>query len=243
MGVLPSGLKDKPVVLASSGEVIRTPADSVDADRSEAKVQMILHEDGSISGSSEVKHQGYFEVLSRERTYENQNTPLHEVVTRALAKFNETGTGKIRRPDPQELEATWIIESDFKLDSVVNLPGVAAMTVPVGLTYGKMMSYASSKAPEERRFPIPCGSSAHTEHIELILPAGARITRIPKDAQFKSDSITYSSTYRVEQNTLMVERQFVAQRKKTICGPEDDREWNRFTHSLKRDMRQQVFLE
>ncbi len=243
MGVLPSGLKDKPVVLAASGKVMRTPADNGDVDRSVAKVKLIVLEDGSISGSSEVKHQGYFEVLSRQNSFKSKNTPEHEVVSRALAKFNETGTGKIRHPDPQELEAPWIVESEFKLDPVVNLPGVAAMTVPVGLSYGKMMSYASSKAPEERRFPIPCGSSAHVEHIVLILPTKARITRIPKDSQFKSESIFYSSTYRVDQSTLVIERQFVAQRDKTICGPKDDQEWNRFAYSLKRDLRQQVFLE
>lgn len=243
LGVLPSGLKDKPVVLASTGEVLRTGPDSGEFDKSMASVKLVVLEDGSISGSSEVRHQGYFEVLARERAYENQNTPAHEVIARALAKFNETGTGKIKHPDPQDLETPWIIQSDFKLDPVVNLPGVAAMTIPVGLTYGKMMSYASSKAPEERRFPIPCGSSAHVEHIELTLPIDARITRVPKDSQFKSDSISYFSNYKVDRNTLVIDRQFVAKRDKTICGPEDDQEWNRFTYSLKRDLRQQLFLE
>lgn len=243
MGVLPSGLKDKPVVLAATGDVMRTPADNADVDRSEATVKMQMREDGSIVGSSEVKHLGYFEVFSRQRTYESQNTPVHEVVNRNLSRFSESGTGKIKHPDPHNLDTPWIVQSDFTLDPVVNLPGVAAMTIPVGLTYGKMMSYASIKAPEARRFPTACGSSGHVERIQLSLPAEVRITRMPKDIEFKSETIAYSSTYRVVDQTLMVERQLATRRGKTMCGVEDDQEWNRFTAVLKRDVRQQVFLE
>lgn len=243
MGLLPSGLKDKPVVLTATGEVMRTPTDNAEFDKSVAKVKMVLHEDGSITGSSEVQHHGYFEILSRQRTYATQNTPAHEVATRALAKFNESGTGKIKHPDPRALETPWIVQADFTLDPVVNLPGVAAMTIPVGLTYGKMMTFSASRAPAERRFPVACGSSAHVEHIELTLPTGTRVTRIPQDVQFKSESLSYSSSYRMEESKLVVERRFSGQRHKTICGPADDLEWNRFAASLKRDVRQQVFLE
>ncbi len=243
MGLLPSSLKDKPVVLAATGEVMRTPADNADVDKSVATVKLTVQADGSIVGHSEVSHHGFFEVFSRERSYDTQNTPGHEVVNRMLARFNETGTGKIKHPDPYALETPWVIRSEFTLDPMVNLPGVAAMMLPVGLSYGKMMSYASSKAPEARRFPIPCGSSSHVEHIQLILPADARITRMPQDTQFKSATISYASSYRVTQNTVVVERQFSVQRSRTLCGPEDDLEWNRFTAALKRDVRQQVFLE
>jgi hypothetical protein len=243
MGLLPSSLKDKPVVLAATGEVMRTPADNADVDKSVATVKLTVQADGSIVGHSEVSHHGFFEVFSRERSYDTQNTPGHEVVNRMLARFNETGTGKIKHPDPYALETPWVIRSEFTLDPMVNLPGVAAMMLPVGLSYGKMMSYASSKAPEARRFPIPCGSSSHVEHIQLTLPADARITRMPQDTQFKSTTISYASRYRVTQNTVVVERQFSVQRSRTLCGPEDDLEWNRFTAALKRDVRQQVFLE
>jgi transglutaminase-like putative cysteine protease len=243
LGVLPSGLKDKPVVLAATGEVMRTPADNVDVDRTEATVKMQVRDDGSIVGNSEVKHHGYFEVFSRQKTYESHNTPVHEVVTRNLARFNESGTGNIKHPEPQNLDALWIIHSNFILDPVVNLPGAVAMTIPIGLTYGKMKSYASVRAPEARRFPTPCGSSGHVELIELTLPPAAHISRIPKNTEFKSTSISYSSSYKLKQNTIVVERQISTQRWKTICEAEDDQEWNMFFDHLKRDLRQQIFLE
>lgn len=243
MGLLPSGVVGKPALITATGQVIVTPQDDVDKDKTITRTRLTLNPDGSITGSTEVKQRGYFELMSRSKVYSNQRKTEKEVVDGMLSRFNESGTGSIKHPNPLDLNAHWDVEAVFTLEPVVNLPGVAALVLPVGLAQGRFQTLAGIKANENGRYPHICGSSQHDEIIELTLPNSIRVTRKPAAVNHKTDALRYESSYEVDGNLITLKRRLVANRGKSVCGQKDDLEWGQFTKVLQRDLRQQFFLE
>ena len=243
MGLLPEGVVGKPGLITSTGQILTTPLDDVEKDKSITLTKMTLHLDGRVTGNSRVEQFGYFQLLSRARIYRNLNKPQDEVVGNMLARYNESGTGRIHHPDPLDLNADWVVNSEYSLDPVANLPGVVALTFPIGLAQGRFQILATAKAQTNSKFPKICGSSSHKEVIEMILPEESRVARTPVDVTFKSTTLSYLASYQVAGKTIQVTRTFMANRGRSVCGKEDELEWDQFTKVLQKDLRQQYFLE
>jgi hypothetical protein len=243
MGLLPIGVVGKPALIVSTGKLTNTPKDDSEKNKTVTRTRMKLLENGSIAGNTIVGQHGYFQLHSRSIVYRNQSKTSEEVVSDMLARYNESGSGSIRHADPLNLDAKWIVESNFILDPVVNLPGAAAFTFPVGLAQGRFQELAGIKSNPKVRFPYLCRSSSHSESIELALPKKVRLTRIPQGVQFESKTLSYRSKYEVKDGTISLTRVFIAKRNGQICGKEDQMEWAEFSRVLQRDLRQQIFLE
>jgi hypothetical protein len=91
---------------------------------------------------------------------------------------------RILPSDATDFDQPFLVEAEFELDPVVNVPGPSAMGIPTGVAPGKFKDMVGFKPPLERRFPAVCGSYRHQEHIELAFLPGAKIQRIPKGVRF-----------------------------------------------------------
>jgi len=242
MGTLPNGDMQKPVVVTATGEIKYTPAEDPAKDFTVTTIRMQLKPDGSISGKSTATMHGYFEVNSRGTQFGNVNRDQEIVVNRLLSRFQESGSGQVLKTEPMDLDIPWKVEAEFTLDPLVNIPGPSAMTIPVGVAPGHIKQLASGKSPKMRRFPMMCGSSRHLENIEIEFLPSMKIVRIPQSVKFTIGPIRYTSNYALSGNILSVRREFVGNRKKVICDDKDDRDWEKFSAELKRDLRQQIFF-
>ena len=241
--ILTNSDMQKPVVITATGEVKHTPAEDPAKDFTTTTVRMQVKPDGSIAGKSTSTMHGYFQVSSRGIQFGNVNRDQETVVTRLLSRFQESGTGRVLKTEPMDLDRPWKVEAEFTLDPLVNIPGPSAMTIPVGVAPGRIKALAGGKAPKVRRYPTGCGSSRHVENIEIAFLPTMKIDRIPQDVKFALGPLRYTSTYTLDGNTLHVRREFVGNRKTVICSDKDDRDWERFSGELKRDLRQQVFFQ
>ena len=243
VGTLPNGDLDKPVVIAATGALGRTPMTHPSKDRTEARIQMKLTRDGSIEGRSQAKMFGVFEVASRGSQFSYQNKNQADVVNRLLSRFQETGWGEIEKTEPTNYDKAWQVNSTFELDPVVNVPGPSAMSIPVGLAPGRIKNFADVVLPKVRRFPTSCNSTKHEEWIELSFPKGMKVTRVPQNVNFLKDNIKYQASYVLSGSILKIKRTYTALYKDRICGQEADNVYAAFTQVLRRDLRQQVFFE
>ena len=243
VGTLPNGDLDKPVVIAATGALGRTPMTHPSKDRTESRIQMKLTRNGSIEGKSQAKMWGAFEVASRHSQFNYQNKDQANVVNGLLSRFQETGWGEIEKTDPTNFDKAWQVNSVFELDPVVNVPGPSALAIPVGLAPGRMKYLADIVLPKDRKFPTYCVSTQHEEWIELAFPKGMKITRVPKGVSFANGPLKYQSTYELKGQLLKIKRKYVSERKQSICGAENDKWFSEFTQVLRRDLRQQVFFE
>ncbi|MEY3888700.1 MAG: hypothetical protein RL650_2792, partial [Pseudomonadota bacterium] len=177
VGTLPNGDLDKPVVIAATGALGRTPMTHPSKDRTESRIQMKLTRNGSIEGKSQAKMFGVFEVASRHSQFNYQNKDQANVVNGLLSRFQETGWGEIEKTDPTNFDKAWQVNAVFELDPVVNVPGPSALAIPVGLAPGRMKYLADIVLPKDRKFPTYCVSTQHEEWIELGFPKNMKITR------------------------------------------------------------------
>jgi len=93
-----------------------------------------------------------------------------------------------------------------------------------------------------RRFPVVCGSAKYTELYEMTFPKKMAVVHIPKNVQYKGETLQYESRYVFKNHLLSATRQLIADRKGRICDAKDDAEWNAMTTVMKRDLRQQVLF-
>ena len=242
-GTLPDGDMDKPVVHTATGKIGRTPANDPARDFSHTEIALTLQQDGQVSGHSKAQMQGYVQVSSRGSQFATLNRDQATTVNRMLDRYQESGTGEIKSTHPLELDSPWEVSSVFQLDTLVNLPGPSAMTLPVGVTPGRIKSIANYKPPVARRFPSACGSGRHSESISLRLPSTVQVERIPSNVNFRRGPLTYTASYALEGSLLKVRREFISHRATPTCDARDDQDWTALRDVLRRDMRAQIFLK
>ena len=243
MGSLPDGDTDKHTLLTATGTMGHTPHTWWQKDYSHVKVIMILQKDGSIVGKSTWTSAGVEEVGIRSNQFAYKNRDPQELSTKLLTRSQESGWGEFLKNDPLDLDKPLKVESVFELDTLVNVPGPSAMTVPHGLVPGNLRRMASYKPPPNRRFPAVCGSRTFTESISLTFPDGVLLERTPPDVKSKNGPYYYAASYKQVGQEVQVERTYSSRRKTGVCNSIDDKNWNAFRVVLQRDLRGQVFFK
>jgi transglutaminase-like putative cysteine protease len=242
-GTLPDGDMGKPVLLTATGQIGKTPAHHPLRDFTQTDVSLALRADGSVSGRSTMQMEGYLQVSARGAQFEASNREQASIVNRMLDRYQESGTGEVQASAPLDLDSPWQVTSVFLLDPVVNLPAPSAMTIPAGVTPGRIRAIAHYKPPLVRRFPAACSSNKHTESISLQFPANVQVERIPANVNFRLGALTYTASYALQGSTLKVHREFVSQRASPSCNAQDDQHWLALRDAVRQDLRAQIFLK
>ena len=242
MGTLPLGDMSKPTLLTATGAIGQTPSTSWKKDNFQVAIKMRINKDGSVVGKSTWTARGINEISSRANQFGYKNREKQEVANEFLEQSQQTGTGEFLNNDPSDFETPWKIESTFNLDSVVNMPGPNAMTIPYGLVPNLWRRMASYKPPERRQFPSRCTSRSYSESITLTFPKGFTVERIPKNVHSKSGDYYYSSSYRIKDQRLYVRRSYVTKRDTPFCQEYDDKDFSAILAVLRRDLKEQIFF-
>ena len=182
------------------------------------------------------------EVDSRSAHFQRADREETTVVSQLLGRFRETGRGRISHSDPLDLGTPWALEATFELDPVINLPGRAALALPLGLAAGNIRMIARSTALPGRRYEGLCSSARHTEQISLQLPAAVRVESIPPNVSFQRGPLRYEARYRLKGQVLHAQREYTATRTRAVCDASDEADFDALLGVLRRDLRGQVFL-
>lgn len=242
MGTLPDDDMAKPVLLTATGTLGMTPGNSPLRDYSFTETRMRLQSDGSVTGTSKARMRGQLEVLSRMNQFKNQNQDQRQLISRLLARFQESGAGEIGKLAPMNLDTPWEVTSTFALDPQVNVPGPSAMTIPYGVAPGNLKGMANYTPPLARRYPVACSSVRHTESTTLAFPPNLKIERVPQGTRLKNGAFEYESRYTLKGQELKVLRVFTSRRDSPVCSAKDDKDWLAYRRVLQQDLRAQVFF-
>lgn len=243
MGTLPDDEMAKPVLLTATGTFGMTPGNSPLRDYSFTETRMTLQNDGSVAGKSKMRMGGQLEVSSRMNQFKYQNQDQRQLISRLLARFQESGSGEIGKLAPLDLDEPWEVSGTFVLDPQVNVPGPSAMTIPYGVAPGNLKAMSNYTPPLARRYPLSCSSVRHTESTTLIFPPQLKIERIPQGTHSKNGAFEYESRYTLKGQELEVQRVYTSRRSTPVCGSQDDKDWLAYRRVLQRDLRAQVFFQ
>jgi hypothetical protein len=239
-GVLPFGDSDKPVVLTALNRVDRTPPVLANGNSTRTVAKLTVHSDGSIEGTSEVILSGISEVGARSARFGDRSYPESQIVKNLLSRFGETGSGSMSYEDPEDIGVPFSISARFELDPISNLPGPAAMRIPVGLATGALARMAVDKPAKTQGHAWPCTSRTIQESYSIEFPSGVSILGVPPGTTYHDDQIDFRSSYRRAGHQVLVERDLVVQRPSQVCSPQDWNHWRAFHTQLERDVRSQI---
>ena len=242
-GLLPEDEVHKPTLITSLGKIGRTPKPNMDLNRTITGMVMAIQKDGRIKGEAHSMYFGSAEIAARYQ-YEGLNTTLSEkIASNQLAKFRQTGEGKLKSTSVYNLDEPLTTDSKFTLDAVSNFPGPGAMTVPVGLAPGELATIANDRPPETFTRPYRCATKMVNEGYLITFPSNVKVTHIPAEVRYKKGYIQYDASYALEGNTVSVKRRLMVERPSAVCQPEELQKWKDFYQVFIKDMRGQIFYE
>ena len=242
-GVLPGDELDKPALLTKLAKVGRTPKPKKEDSEMATGISMQIEKDGRITGKAHTMYFGSAEINARYK-YEGAETTLSDKLVKSqLAKFRQTGEGKITTSYVYDLNKPFTTDTEFVLDAVANVPGPGAMTVPIGLAPGELAAIASDRPPEKFTVPYVCSTRMVGESYQIRFPDNAKVTRIPPNVSYKKAGIEYEATYNEVKNNVFVVRKLAIQRPGAVCQPEELQNWKDFYQVFIKDMRGQIFYE
>jgi hypothetical protein len=157
-----------------------------------------------------------------------------------LARYDESGVGRIWNSDPFSHGDPWVVQAEFNLEPVVTLPGPSAMRIPVGLTRADIRDFANWKPLAERRNPFVCSAGRWRDDVEIVLPASVRPMFVPAGVAIESGAFRYQSSWRLEGDRLKVVRELVIRRDRGYCVPQDERDFIPVREAMRRDLMGQV---
>jgi hypothetical protein len=240
LGALPHHLYGKPALLSVNGRIVQLPVESPERDFVETRIQMRIDETGQVRGTSRTYVAGAFESHSRRVQQRAQSGSSEERINSMLRRFGESGTGQITGPDPLKHGEPWVLQGEFDLESVVNLPGPAALRIPVGLTRADLHGYANWRPLRERRNPFECSAGRWRDEVELELPDNARVAFMPRGVSAVNGAYRYQSDWQLDGRRVKVTRELVIRRDRGYCLPQDERDFAPVRDVLRRDLLAQI---
>ncbi len=242
-GMLPYGNLDKPTVLTALNKIGHTPKMSHKDNIVKTIAKMKINPDGTISGSATIKPEGSIEISYRQAQDSTIGRDDEKIVSETLFSYRESGTGIWKATNPRDFDVPFTETTSFTLDPISNFPGPAAMTIPVGLTEGKIYLTAHSKPLQKREFPYQCYGRTYEDDYSIEFPKDIRVTRIPKDIKFNKNGLNYEASYKKQGNTILINRKLIAENENMSCEPENEDRKKEFYKVLQEDIRSQIFYE
>ena len=117
------------------------------------------------------------------------------------------------------------------------------MTIPVGLTQGRIYSISKDKPLEARTYPYTCFGRTYLDYYTLEFPKKTRITRIPNNVSYSNDGMTYKATYKKKDNIINITREMTLDNKNMFCEAKREEQKHAFFDVLQKDLRSQIFYE
>jgi len=242
-GEIPFSDRGKPTVLAALKKIGNTPAMKASENIVRTIVKFKIQSDGKIDGISTVAVSGPIETSYRENQVSNVGKDDGKIAAEMLSAYGETGTGRLQFTMPNSFDERYEENGIFTLDPIANFPGPAAMTIPVGLTQGRIYSISKDKPLETRKYPYSCFGRTYLDFYTIEFPKKTRITRIPNNIAYNKDGLIYKAIYKKKNNIINVTREMILDDKRMFCEAKREEQKHAFFNVLQKDIRSQIFYE
>lgn len=242
---VPDEVAGKPTLLTDMGILGRTPSASPEINVSKTSVNLLIHPDGRISGETVYSPAGVYEIVERQQRSANTYVRMQKQVADALEKFGETGTGRIVTGDVMAVNEPLRVTASYTLDPLANMPGRGALQLPSGMLSGHIRSGSapSQKPREVIHLKWQCVAKTIKEDYRIRFPDNVTVTQVPQDVEFIRPPLSFKATYKLEGNTVVVQKRYVASYASAVCGETENAVWKEFYPVLRRDALAQIFYD
>jgi transglutaminase-like putative cysteine protease len=222
-GYLPRDTYSKPVIHVEAAKALaQVPAFDHLANQQHLKMQLKIADNGSASGSMNVRVKGAEAASMRAYMCELKGQEQRDFVKNTLGAYGLRARGTVETSDVQALSDEFEYTIKFDIDNYLRSGGSTGSLYlgPVMSTPFSVVRFASMEdrpAPKRRQL---CYGFHSTETYEIELPAAMELLSIPDDADLKGTLIDYKASYKRTGNQLIVARSVDDKSPGGICEPE-----------------------
>jgi transglutaminase-like putative cysteine protease len=244
-GTLPIAELGKPALVTDDGsgeaKIVTLPLGDPNSANIEATMRVTLNSDGDLTGTSEIKNAGAYDLMSRLFFSSVAPGAEEQLASRILTLTGQNGTGTFKHSEIRDLTQPFVYQTEFALPDYAQFPGPGAIRVPAGLSSVSGIAAAFEQdGPETRDFAMPVANREVTETTIITLPNGIEVPQLPKPANVVSPLVTYSSSYVADGRTITVTRKLVISLAGPLVTPDQYREYRKMGRAVQRDLRTQL---
>lgn len=244
-GQLPNGDRGKPVLLVDGFRSdSRTPVSAPDANREVARNNLVLSEDGTLTGSTEVFENGDGAASMRAWARQLSRNDEQNLVRDMLRQLDKSGSGTFTKDDPTALSDSYRYQMEYKIDKFIRLPGAGAFYIasPLG-SFNAIQNQLQFTSEPEKDFDVFCESSTGEDEYVLKLPNSLKILSIPENVRLENQYLRYEATYRLKKNELVVKRVLINKTMGSVCSPAVAEAYRSIEAEVADDLRSQVLYK
>ena len=222
-GVLSQGTYDKPVIHVSANGAYRarTPAMRADDHTSINRTRIAIAADGTVTGESEQFGTGVFASGLRGAAAAIESNGLETSVEQRLRALGTPGKGRFEIAPLSELPDSYVVKSRFTLNQRLTIAPGATHMIPVGLPVQRRPGeFLFGNRHAGRTLPFVCFAGRQIEESEISFADGLPLPQPLKGRTIEHRLFSYSSSYRLENRTFKVRREFVSRVPGQVCPPQ-----------------------
>jgi hypothetical protein len=180
--------------------------------------------DGTITGQTEESSTGILAYGLRYVGGLVQQAGQETAVQRQLQTYNTPGTGHFELGHSAELHDPAVIKNDFKLNDRFKSPALGGTAaIPIGMPFSvRPGNFLFGARLSGRQYAFPCLAGSQNEDIDAIFDPALPMPIPPAGISIDNAFFTYRSTYRTDNRTLKIHREFVSLVSRQTCSPESE---------------------
>ena len=240
-GFLPSLVMGKPVLLAASGSIARTPSSQPERNRTTTWFE--VHRDGRSSFTVAKVSEGAIAEPYRQAVRDTKLSDRRLFVQQMLQGLGQKGEGVF---DPGKLDGTgneYAMRLAGNSDNFADLPGPTGLATSFSFWGGMGETLFAFAQEPERTQDFVCPAIDTEDETGFMFAPGIRIIALPKNLALRDDYFTYFARYIRRGNNVTVKRHVVFRNKSMVCSAADYRRMQPVLERMLRDLKSQLIIK
>jgi transglutaminase-like putative cysteine protease len=239
-GYLPSGVMGKPVLLAASGALARTPSQQLNRHRTVSWFEVLP--DGRSNFRVSKITEGAIAEPYRQAVRDTKPADRALFVQQMLQGLGQKGKGVF---DPGQLDDTghqYQLRMSGSSDNFVNLPGPTGLATAYNFWGGLGETLVELGQEKERTQDFPCPAIDASDETTFAFPPQVKIIALPRALALDDANFHYRAQYRQQGNTVVVSRSVTFSNNGMVCSAADYRRMQPLLDRIIRDLRSQLII-
>ncbi len=240
-GYLPAGVLDKPVLLAKSGTMARTPFNQQEKDHTRVRFEVRM--DGRSDFSVSKLTAGATAEAFRQAVRDTKEADRAQFVERMLQGIGQKGFGSF---DPGQLDGSG---DEYRMafrgtsENFANMPGPTGLATTFNFWGGVGEAVIGLAQEKERRQDFTCPAIDAEDETGFAFPKGVRILALPKPVALEDANFSYKASYVRKANMVTVRRSITFRHDGIVCTPADHKRMAPVVDRMMRDLRSQIIVQ
>ncbi|MCG5073983.1 DUF3857 and transglutaminase domain-containing protein [Paraburkholderia tagetis] len=189
-GYLPAGVMDRPALLVDDGVLVRTPA-TLPRERT-ARLEIDVRADGGAAYRYRVEDSGAGAEPERNTLRRATRREAQQIALQRLRQTGLAGTAHLSTGALDATDGPFATTTTGTLEHVVWPDGTTALPALSSFSGGIASQLDAWLAVPRRTQPWACVGGDFEEHAQIVLPAFARVTDLPRDTSASASAGTPS---------------------------------------------------